>query len=128
MSDAETPHSSALSCPNDSTHTGSDLSSCAWAPPPTAVLDSGFLLQCFGLFPLRSDMGGESELGEQSTDLLINIVFSPGQPLRRVWGRLQPLDRAALDGLPCHLEVISGWRPPLRDRQGRGRRRCVHGA
>jgi hypothetical protein len=74
-------------------------------PPPCP--EPGFLLQGVGLFPLRSDMGGESDLGEQSTDVRIVIAFVQAHPLRRVWGRLRPLDGNALDGLPCQLEVMA---------------------
>src|SRR5262245_18306843 len=71
------------------------------APRP----EVGFLSQCFRLFPPRSDMGGEAELGEQSTDLLIVITFVQAHPLSYFRGGLRPLDGDALDGFPCHLEV-----------------------
>ena len=79
---------------------------CALHHPPPGP-KPGFLLQCLGLFPAPSEMGGAANLGEQSTDCLIVIAFVQTHPLRRVWGRLRPLDGAALDGLPCHLDVMA---------------------
>src|SRR5919108_3116851 len=79
---------------------------CALHHPPPCP-QPGFLLQGLGLFPAPSDMGGASKRGEQRTDFLIVIAFVQTHPLRRVWGRLRPLDGDALAGLPCHLEVMA---------------------
>jgi hypothetical protein len=74
-------------------------------PPP--CLERGFRLHGFGLFPLRSHKSSKSELGEQSTDRLRVIALVQAPPLRYIWGGLRPLDGEALDGIPCHLEVMA---------------------
>jgi hypothetical protein len=78
---------------------------------PVPCLERGFRLHGFGLFPPRSDRGGKSELGEQSTDGLRVIVLVQAPPLRYVWGGLRPLDGEALDGIPWTScpPMVPGW-------------------
>jgi hypothetical protein len=42
-------------------------------PPP--CLATGFLLERLGLFPPRSDVGGQAKLGQQLPHLVIVIAF-----------------------------------------------------
>src|SRR5262245_33243912 len=74
---------------------------------PAPCPEAGLLSQCFGLFPPRSAMGGASGLGEPSTALLIIITVVQAHPLRCCRGELRPLDREALEGLPCPLDVMA---------------------
>ena len=74
-------------------------------PPPRP--EPSVLLQRFGLFPPRSDVGGEPEFGEQGAHFIIVIAFVQAHPLRPSWGWLWPRDRDTGDGLSGHLEVMA---------------------
>src|SRR5688572_5789782 len=74
-------------------------------PPP--CFETGFLLECLGLFPAGSDVGGESELGQQLTHFVVVVAFVHGHALWLFRRRLRPRDGDTRDGLSGHLEVIT---------------------
>src|SRR5499427_10848997 len=67
-------------------------------PPPRP--EPGVRLQRLGLFPPRSEVGGEPACGEPVADLVIVIALVPAHPLGRGRGRCRPLEGKTLACLP----------------------------
>src|SRR5262245_59679826 len=79
--------------------------SALYDPPPSFELR--LLLQGLGLFTSRTDVGREAKLDQEVPHLLIVVAFVQAHPLGSVGARIGPLDRDALDGLACQLEIIA---------------------
>jgi hypothetical protein len=85
---------------------------------PAAGSEAGFVLDRVRLFAAAADVGGESELLGEVTDLAVVVGGVETQPLRPLPGRFGPFDRNRLDRLVGELVVVqvrARWRDPDRD-------------
>jgi hypothetical protein len=73
-------------------------------PPP--CFETGFLLQCLGLFAPRMAVSGEAKLAQQVPDLIIGIALVQTPPLGSICGGSGPLDGDTLDRLTRQLTVV----------------------
>jgi hypothetical protein len=73
---------------------------------PPAGLASGLLLERFGLFPPRPDVGREPELSQQLTDRVVVLTLVQAYALRLRWGGRRTLDGEAQERRRDHLAVV----------------------
>jgi hypothetical protein len=72
---------------------------------PALCRETGLLLERFGLFPPRAEVGGEAKFGQQLSHLVIALVQTHPQWVPR--DRLRPCHGETLDGLPSHPVIIA---------------------
>ena len=73
---------------------------------PAAGAEAGLAFDRLGLFATAADVGGESELAGELTDLVVVVGGIEAQPLGLLAGRCGPFDRDRLDRLPGELVVV----------------------
>ena len=73
---------------------------------PAACSEAGLAFERLSFFATAADMGGEAELFEQLTNLVVVVAAVEAQPLWPLPRRLRPLDRDRLDRRTRQLEVV----------------------
>ena len=84
---------------------------------PTPGTPVGVVFSGFGLFAAGADVWREPEVSEQVADLLVVVGLVQTSALRRVLGRLGPVDRDRLERLLQQLVVVA-IRAVVRDPDG----------
>ena len=90
---------------------------------PAACSEAGLAFERLSFFATAADVGGEAELFEQLTYLVVVVAAVEAEPLRLLKCRLRTLDRDRLERRARQLEVVAvraGREDPDRDTRALG--------